>query len=162
MSERRILSIVENITLIFEKQFLVSARGLASFVGKIVSAGSVFSNIARLMTRYCSISIVAVEDWDSVFLLADSDASGTCCGSHLDFNGEKVCHREWDFQESQKSSTRRELMAIKFALQSFLPLLKGTYVKWFSDSQTALQNYFRRQYAIRFACYCIADFPVMR
>ena len=53
--------------------------------------------------------------------------------------GEKICHREWDYQESQKSSTWawRELMAIEFALRSFLPIVKDVYVKWFSDSQTA-------------------------
>ena len=65
-----------------------------------------------------------------------SDASGTGCGAHLNFNGEKVCHRLWDSHESRKSSTWRELTAVEFALQSFLPLIKGTYLKWFSDSQT--------------------------
>jgi len=29
------------------------------------------------------------------------------------------------------------LSAIEFAIDSFLPLIKGSYVKWFSDSQTA-------------------------
>ena len=33
------------------------------------------------------------------------------------------------------SSTWRELTAIVFALESFLPRLKGSYIKWFSDSQ---------------------------
>ena len=35
------------------------------------------------------------------------------------------------------SSTWRELTAIVFALESFLPLLKGSYIKWFSDSQNS-------------------------
>ena len=35
------------------------------------------------------------------------------------------------------SSTWRELTATVFALDSFLPLLKGSYIKWFSDSQNA-------------------------
>ena len=35
------------------------------------------------------------------------------------------------------SSTWRELTAIVYALQSFLPLLNGSYIKWFSDSQNA-------------------------
>ena len=33
------------------------------------------------------------------------------------------------------SSTLRELTAIVFALESFLARLKGSYIKWFSDSQ---------------------------
>jgi hypothetical protein len=48
---------------------LVSARELASLVGKIISARSVFGNTSWIMTRYCSISIAAAQDWDSVFLL---------------------------------------------------------------------------------------------
>lgn len=171
VTERRLTNMLEGINSVFQKNFLVSPRQLASLVGKIISAGAVFGNIARLMTRYCSISIAAAQDWDSVFLLDEycqrelvfwqdnakklnikyinnndtrksnyviySDASSTGCGAHFDFNGEKVCHRQWDEHESQKSSTWRELTAIEFALDSFLPLLKGTYVKWFSDSQTA-------------------------
>ena len=52
-------------------------------------------------------------------------------------NGDEVCHRQWDELESSKSSTWRELKAIEFGLESFLPVLKGSYIKWFSDSQTA-------------------------
>ena len=68
-----------------------------------------------------------------------SDASATGCGAHLDINGEQVCHKQWVLEECGKSSTWRELSAILFALHSFLPLLKGSYVKWFSDSQNALK-----------------------
>ena len=72
-----------------------------------------------------------------------SDASATGCGAHLDVNGEQVCqvcHKQWDKDECGKSSKWRELSAILFALQSFLPLLKGSYVKWFSDSQNACKT----------------------
>ena len=66
-----------------------------------------------------------------------SDASPTGCGAHLDVNGEQVCNKQWDLVERRQSSTWRELAAILFALHSFLPLLVGSYTKWFSDSQTA-------------------------
>ena len=59
------------------------------------------------------------------------------CGAHLNVNGEQMCHKQWDVHECGMSSTWRELTAIVFALQSFLPLLKGSYIKWFSDSQNA-------------------------
>ena len=58
-----------------------------------------------------------------------SDASSTGCWAHLNLNGEKVCHRLWYTHESRKSSTWRELTAVELALQSFLPLKKGTYLK---------------------------------
>ena len=66
-----------------------------------------------------------------------SDASSTGFGAHFDLNGEKVCHKQWEVHEIQRSSTWRELTEIEFALNSFLPLLKGSYLKWFSHSQTA-------------------------
>ena len=36
-----------------------------------------------------------------------------------------------------KGSTWRELAAIDFSLESFAPILEGSLVKWFTDSQTA-------------------------
>ncbi|CAH3046618.1 unnamed protein product, partial [Porites lobata] len=49
--------------------FVVSARELPSFTGKILSAGAVFGNISRIMTRHCAISVVAAADWDTKFAL---------------------------------------------------------------------------------------------
>ena len=48
-----------------------------------------------------------------------------------------VCHKHWEPSECSKSSTWRELAAITFALDSFVPILEGSLVKWFTDSQTA-------------------------
>ena len=66
-----------------------------------------------------------------------SDASATGCGAYLDINGEQVCNKQWDLEERRRSSTWRELSTILFAFHLFLPLLVGSYVKWFSDSQSA-------------------------
>ena len=171
ISDRREISIASSVDKILSSDRLVSARGLASLAGKIISGGAVFGNISRVMTRYCSISVASAQDWDYKFYLdqycvrelcfwqsylkrlnckvvADSpykmsnyvvysDASATGYGAHLDINGEQVCNKQWDLEESRKFSTWRELSAILFALHSFLPLLKGSYVKWFSDSQSA-------------------------
>ena len=38
-------------------------------MGKIISAGRVFEDISRIMTRYCSVSVAAEQDWDSMFTL---------------------------------------------------------------------------------------------
>ena len=38
-------------------------------MGKIISAGAVFGNISRIMTRYCTISVAAAQDQDSKFTL---------------------------------------------------------------------------------------------
>ena len=68
-----------------------------------------------------------------------SDASATGCGAHLNVNGEQIRHKQWDVYECGLSSTWRELTAIIFALESFLPLLKCAYIKWFSGSQNAFR-----------------------
>ena len=48
-----------------------------------------------------------------------------------------VCHKLWEPSEHSKSSTWKELAAIDFSLESFGPILEGSLVKWFIDSQTA-------------------------
>jgi len=60
-----------------------------------------------------------------------SDASATGCCAHLNVNGEQVCHKQWYVHECGMNSTWRESTAIVFALESFLLLLKGSYIKWF-------------------------------
>ena len=71
ISDQRIDNINNAIARIFTNQGVVSSRELSSFVGKIVSAGVVYGNLSRIMTRYCSISIAAAhgQDWDSKFVL---------------------------------------------------------------------------------------------
>ena len=66
-----------------------------------------------------------------------SDASATGCGSLITLNEDCVCHKLWEPAECSKSSTWRELAAIVFALESFVPILEDSLVKWFTDSQTA-------------------------
>ena len=68
---------------------------------------------------------------------AYSDASATGCGSVITLNEDCVCHKLWEPSECSMSSTWRELAAIDFALESFAPILEGSLVKWFTDSQTA-------------------------
>ena len=48
-----------------------------------------------------------------------------------------MCHKLWEPSKCFMSSTWRELAAIVFALESFAPILEGSLVKWFTDSQTA-------------------------
>jgi len=175
IAERRESSIAKSVDKILLSDRLVSARELASLVGRIISRGAVFGNISRLMTGYCSISVASAQDWDPKFCLDQycvrelyfweanlkrlncgvvtdspyrtsnyvvySDACATGCGAHLDINGEQVRKKQWDLEERRKSSTWRELSAILFALHSFLPLLIGSYVKWFSDSQVHVKSY---------------------
>ena len=68
---------------------------------------------------------------------AYSDASATGCGSVITLNEDRVCHKLWEPSERSKSSTWRELAAIDFSLESFAPILEGSLIKWFTDSQTA-------------------------
>ena len=71
LSERRENSIAIAIDRILSSDRLVSARVLASLLGKIISGGAVFGNISRLMTRYCSISVASAQNWDSSFILVN-------------------------------------------------------------------------------------------
>ena len=57
-----------------------------------------------------------------------SDASLSCCGAFV-HGSSLVSHRNWSTEESQKSSTWRELAAIKFALAAFEAHLSGLRVR---------------------------------
>jgi len=161
ISDTRVLSIEDSIRNIFSKKCIVSARELSSLVGKIISGGAVYGKVSRIMTRYCSITVAARQDWDTRFPLDEycikeikfweanarsmntkslfngsvlkshyivySDASQVGCGAHIEFNGEQVCHKLWQTNKCEKSSTWRELAAIEFALESFLPIIKGIH-----------------------------------
>ena len=64
-----------------------------------------------------------------------SDASAIGCAAFISMNGKPVSHKNWDAIEMKQSSTWRELMCVKHALQSFANLLKGSLVKWYTDNQ---------------------------
>ena len=167
ISPHRIESILHNLQKILSDPH-ISARKLASIVGKIVSTGPVTQNLARIMTRHSQMSVVSAQDWDTPFQLDAyctlefefwktnlkqaneryfstdpcpskiiySDASQGACAAHI--SGEDaIAHRMFTANERDESSTYRELVAIKFAVDSFTPLLRGAYVKWLTDSQSA-------------------------
>ena len=46
-----------------------------------------------------------------------------------------ISHKMWSSEERNMSSTWREMKAIYYSLLSFLPLLKGQNIHWFSDNQ---------------------------
>ena len=68
-----------------------------------------------------------------------SDASEVGAGGYIvDVNGASA-QGSWDECQKIKSSTWRELKAVQIVLKSFISLLSGTGVKWFSDSQNVVR-----------------------
>ena len=68
-----------------------------------------------------------------------SDASGVGAGGYIVKVDGAVAHGAWDQVQKSKSSTWRELKAVQIVLKSFISLLSGTGVKWFSDSQNVVR-----------------------
>ena len=69
-------------------------------------------------------------------VFAFSDASSVACGGFSIVNSQKhVAHKNWNEIEKQESSTWRELSAIEFCLQAFLPLIKYKTIFWNTDNQ---------------------------
>ena len=66
---RRLDKIINTIESIIVFNFVISARELAAFVGQIISTGAVIGNIARIMTRHCSMSVASAASWDGRFPL---------------------------------------------------------------------------------------------
>ena len=67
-----------------------------------------------------------------------SDASSTGCGAFIQ-GSSLVYHRNWSAEESQKSSTGRELFAIKSALETFGAHLAGQRVRCNTDNQNVVR-----------------------
>ena len=57
-----------------------------------------------------------------------SDASAVGWAAFISMNGRPVSHKNWDAIEIKQSSTWRELMCVKHALQTFVHLLRGSLV----------------------------------
>ena len=72
-------------------------------------------------------------------IISFSDASETGCASILSID-RVISHRAWLPVERCKSSTWREMTAVYYGLNSFLPILKSKSVYWFSDNQAAVNN----------------------
>ena len=70
-------------------------------------------------------------------IISFSDDSDTGCRSTLSV-GNQICHMTWNTLEKTKSSTWRELTAIKFGILSFLSLISKKFLYWFSDNQAVV------------------------
>lgn len=87
-------------------------------------------NLPLLQSRSCFVN-------KGPHILIYSDASSTGCGAFVQLDNQQTCHKLWDTIEAGESSTWRELTAIKFSIEAFLPIIQNTHVKWYTDSQTA-------------------------
>ena len=47
-----------------------------------------------------------------------------------------ISHKLWSVEEAQKSSSYKEFKAVSLSLESFLLLLKGDTIKWYTDNQS--------------------------
>ena len=69
ISDRRLSSIADCVQRMSQKRCMVSARELASLVGKTISAGAVFGDISRIMTDIAQYLLQRSQDWDCKFIL---------------------------------------------------------------------------------------------
>ena len=65
-----------------------------------------------------------------------SDASSTGCASYILEFRNTISHKMWSVEGTQRGSSYRELKAISLGLQSFLHLVKGHTIKWYTGNQS--------------------------
>ena len=68
-----------------------------------------------------------------------SDASGFAFGGYCVQHANKLVHGSWSPEECTKSSTWREIEAVRRVLEEIAPLLAGLCVKWCSDNQNLVR-----------------------
>ena len=66
-----------------------------------------------------------------------SDASSTGIGAICESNN-LVCHKNFNLEERNKSSTWRELEAIRFSLKAFSKSIQNNSIKWLTDNKAAM------------------------
>lgn len=86
------------------------------------------SNLEKVNTRNIS-------DSDKYSKIVYSDASTTGYAGYEVNTANGVSHGMWDVEESQKSSTWRELTAVYRVLLSLSHILANQSVRWFTDNQ---------------------------
>ena len=75
----------------------------------------------------------------SALRIAYSDASASGYGGYTVEHGCHIAHGAWSAEEMAKSSTWRELKAVRMTLESLVSKLKNERVKWFSDNQNVVR-----------------------
>ena len=100
VSERRLQGSYRRLSR-FLKETLVSARGLSSFVGKIMSAQAIKGILVRVMTGYCAISIADAKDWDS-----ECPLDGYCKTS---WHFRNLMQNNWILEQSMTTQLRNRI-----------------------------------------------------
>jgi len=71
--------------------------------------------------------------------VAYSDASSSGYGGYIVEHGNLVANGQWSCEEAARSSTWRELRAVKCVLESFQSKLQDERVRWFTDNQNVVR-----------------------
>ena len=74
----------------------------------------------------------------SIQSIVYSDASDTGYGGYIVETPCNISHGMWSECESHKSSTWKELTAVKHILLSMINILKDKHIKWFTDNQNVV------------------------
>ena len=104
---------------------------LSSHPGTLMELKFWLDNVTRLNNKI-------LFSYETPKVLGYSDASSFACGAIMLSCDHVMTHSMWNQEEREKSSTWRELRAIHFSLESFLPMLKCRSVHWFTDNQSAV------------------------
>ena len=115
ITERRLNKIFDHIQNITNNYYVLSARQLASFTGKIISTGPVVGNVSRFMTRHCSMSVAAAPDWDSLFTLHQY------CINEVGFSKDNIQKdsRVKTFTDNRAAAKIVEVGSMRYDLQCF-------------------------------------------
>ena len=68
-----------------------------------------------------------------------SDNSDTGYGEFTVENGCHIAQGRWSEDEAKRSSTWRDIRAVRLMLESLIPMLKNKHIQWFSDNQNVVR-----------------------
>ena len=98
---------------------------------KILEGRQVFRELEFWLKHLNTSNVRHLTDYAPIKTLVYSDTSDIAAGSYVVNCKNRVFRSIWSDEEAGRSSSFRELRAVKLALQVYGDMLKGKTVKWF-------------------------------
>ncbi|VDI82350.1 Hypothetical predicted protein [Mytilus galloprovincialis] len=126
--------VLGNVTRLMTRNIyrLIESRVSWDYTFKL-SDQDVINELLFWKVHVSKLNVKCLSDYKIPSVVMYSDASSFACGAYSCQLDDKIFHKMWSEDERKRSSTWREMYAIKSCLETFQYQLVGKVVKWFTD-----------------------------
>ena len=128
-----------NVTRLMTRSMLTNVQTAETWYSSILLSTETMGELQFWEQNILNLKAIPMKTDCTFQKVVYSDASGVGAGGYIVEVSGALAHGSWDENQRHKSSTWRELKAVQIILKSFIPLLAGSSVKWFTDSQNVVR-----------------------